>query len=236
MSVLTWIRIAVSCSLLAAVVIGLCAIDGYSAYKAIMLSLVFSAVPLLLAATEGEALPPEVRVPRNPLLAALAAPWLPGGGRGALFLVVHLIAAYVAMWCCQVTLDSWMTKVYHVGITCLSGAMFVLGPCAIAGRALGKQSSRDAVRVLIPTLLLISTLISAFLENARDDKAQAIVAQMLSAEAMGQLVGVAKSHSRYAGHLTAVITLAALVLLSIAGNAPRMVRGVREVVARSRRT
>lgn len=236
MSPLTWIRIAVSCSMVAAVVIGVVQLDGYSAYKAIMTSLIFSAVPLLLAATESEELPPEARVPRNAVVAALAAPWLPGGGRGALFLILHLLTAYSAVWCFHTSLGSWMTKVHHVGMTCLSGTVFVLGPCAVAGRALRKQPSRDAMRVVIPTLLLVATVLSAFLEGARDSKPQAIVMQMLSAEAMGQWVGVARSHAGYTAHVTAVIALAALGALAIAGNAPRMHRGVREVVERSRGT
>lgn len=230
---LTWIRIAMSGSLLAAIVVGLTPIEGYSAYKAIMISLVFSAVPLLLAATESEGLPSEVRVPRSRVLAVLTAPWLPGGGRGALFLVLHLTAAYVAMWCFHIALDGWMTKVHHVGMTCLSGSLFVLGPCAIAGRAFEKPSSRDATRVLIPTVHLVATVVAGILEDGRDDKAQSIVMQMLSAEAMGQFAGIARSHGGYAAHVTAVIGLSVLVLLAVAGNSPRMLRGVREVVERS---
>lgn len=57
------------------------------------------AVPSALFVTEKSALPSRSarRLPRAPLLAVLAAPWLPGGQRGLLFAALHIGLALVVL-------------------------------------------------------------------------------------------------------------------------------------------
>lgn len=232
MQLATRIRLGVTLLLIGAVVVGFASGSLHRAYVAILYALIFSGVPFLLAATESEELPADCRVPRSPLLAALVAPWLPGGGRGTLFLVLHMALAAGAMWILRAIVGKPTTKVFHVGITCAFATIYVLVPCALAGRRLDSPRTRLAVRCAIPAIMLACWIAAAYLAGRPNDPVRALVAQVLSPHEMGGLI--TQNGARYVGHPLALPILLGLTAVAVIANAPRMARGVQAVLARSR--
>jgi len=228
----TWIRLSVTILLLGAVAVGFASGSLHRAYVTILMALIWLAVPLLLAATESEELPANCRVPRSPLLATLVAPWLPGGGRGALYLVLHMALAASAMWILRAVVGEPTTRVFHLGITCAFATVYVLVPCALAGRGLNAPGTRLAVRCAIPVFMLACWIAAAFITRNPNDSVRALIAQILSPHELGELI--TGNGKRFVGHPLALPILAGLTAIAVIANAPRMARGVRAVLARSR--
>jgi len=126
----------------------------------------------LFFVTEPETLTRHVRarVPSSPWRALLAAPFLPGGGRGVLLLLLHFALIHAAL--------GWMVAVYvgvypghsntdvrntHLAVLVFQIYLFVYLalPSTIVGRRLQRAGVRVATRVLIPIGALLSLFLPA---------------------------------------------------------------------------
>lgn len=192
------------------------------------------AVAWLFFLTEPEPLGRHVRlhVSRNPLLAALSAPFLPGGGRGALLMLLHmLLAAFGALACMAFgPVDPVRRSAAFFGLLGVYAYAWIYmgipaGAASYFVRSLrGRVVTRMGIVFLLPVVMLGPLLVGLVLgiSGLSDplhpfNPATALGALMDSRE-MTKLVELA---------------LAALTLLSLALNAPRMIQGVREVLAAS---
>ena len=232
MTASTYARLLLTLSLIAAVVLAARATEPQGAYIVFLWAFFCSLPPLLLIATESEALPARSKVPRTRLGAALGAPWLPGGGRGALFLVLHLVAVFAAMWWFRDAPGVYDSKVLRVGLLTLFTITAVLAPCAFANRALLDPRVRTAVRLAIPAGVIACVVVSNYVAGGHSGSASSLIAQVLNPMHLGDFV---TSEGTFVGHPAALPLVSLFVIASIAGNVPRMARSVREVVEQSRR-
>jgi len=216
---------------------------------AVMQMLLLILMPLIFIVTEEERLGRRVRlsVPRNRALALLAAPFLPGGGRGIL-LAVLLIALTVAGALLTLALDppvggSWLPlggpaaartgasakDVAFLGTTGLYAFLYLALPSGLFAAKLVTERGRALVRILIPLGFLLALVLPS-------------VAGLFLGR--GDLMGIAHGGNPLwvlweleSGGLDDVrVTLWVVVGLALVAatlNLPRIVRGLREVLAES---
>jgi hypothetical protein len=218
--------------LVIAIVVGAISGSAETAYHLILLALQISGIPLLLSATEQEKLPDDQRVPRHPFVATLAAPWLPGGGRGSLFLILHLASAFGALWILRAVLGSPTIRVFQIGVTCLFATIYVLLPCAALAPLLEKPMWRRRVRYLIPGIMVACWVATAYLNDASHVSTRALIAQVTNPWALGEMI--TWDQGRYVGHPYSLPIVGTLAAVAILGNTGRMLRGIVEVATRSR--
>jgi hypothetical protein len=135
----------------------------------------FVAIPLIFVVTERERLPRAVaaHLPRWSRIAPLQA-WLPGGGRGALYLVLNL-GAFVAVYGILVfarfggglgglgSVAGAQGNFASIASVVLLAIVFLGLPSALLARFLDRGAGRAAARILVPALLLLSVLLPLFL-------------------------------------------------------------------------
>lgn len=228
----TRMRLAVTSVLALSIAIAFVEGSPDGAYPWILWGLVLSGVPMLLAVTELEALPAKARVPRRPWLAFLVAPWLPGGGRGALFLVLHLAAVYATILFLDLQSGEPTTRVFHVRVTCLFATIYTLLPCALAAPIPDTPARRKTLRIAIPSFMIGCWVVSAFFGRPSHDSFEGFVPELVNPWVLGERI---TARGRYVGHPASPTIVSAVAALAILGNAPRIVRGVREVIGVSAR-
>jgi hypothetical protein len=192
------------------------------------------AVAWLFFLTEPEPLGRHVRlhVSRHPLLAALSAPFLPGGGRGALLMLLHmLLAAFGALVCMSLgPFDPVRRSAAFFGLLGVYAYAWIYmgipsGAASYFVRSLrGRVVTRMGIVFLLPVVMLGPLLIGLVLgisglsDPLHPFNPAIALGALMDGREMSKLVELA---------------LAALTLLSLALNAPRMIQGVREVLAAS---
>lgn len=192
------------------------------------------AVAWLFFLTEPEPLGRHVRlhVSRNALLAALSVPFLPGGGRGALLMLLHMALAVIGAVACMSLGPFDPTRRYAAFVGLLGAyayAWIYIGiPAAVASyfvRTLrGRVVTRMGIVFLLPVIMLGPLLlglvlgISELSDPLHPFNPATAMGALMDGREMSKLVELA---------------LLALAFLSFALNTPRMVRGVREVLAAS---
>lgn len=198
------------------------------------------AFSILAALFSTELEPMSIRVRRsvstNPVLALLSAPFLPGGGRGFLYQV--LVSGGFALSCAAVfhflpERTSALCRIgygvlYAAGTTCLVFVGLIAGVFAFARPSL---NTRLVSYVCITLAVVTGTVLSIVHLNFNgDDHSLWILVNpfLLPGLYWG---GTWKSRGIYESHLMLLSGLAAMALII---NAPRMFRGVAEVLAASR--
>ena len=189
----------------------------------------------LFAVTEEEAFSPRTRttVPRRRVLALLAAPFLPGGGRGMLFTLLLAGVAIAGAALCPrwfegrgPGLSGWRSAVGAWAYTLLFASL--VGALRRRVLAPGPRGSTIA-RVGAPFLLLLFTLVPTIFDLLRGTPSRSWnVLRLLSPahtlEEIGRTDGAGEA-------LPSLLTLTALLLLF---QVPTIVRGLRETLAASR--
>lgn len=204
--------------------------DEAASVAAIFLVLIGAAFGLFMV-TEQSGLSPRVaaHVPRQPLLALLAAPWLPGRDRGLLAFVLYLpVAASVGVLAVSVVGHSWrdeflrillFTSVYSVIYLCIGRWLRARLPNTLAGN--------HVARVGVPLVLLLACVLPLLFDA------------FLRGRVSGWHVGHALNpfftidefdRSRGEEVLLGLWGLAGVLLLL---QVPSLLRSVREVVAAS---
>jgi len=192
------------------------------------------AVAWLFFLTEPEPLGRHVRlhVSRNPLLAALSAPFLPGGGRGALLLMLHMLLAVLGALLCMAfsPMDpARRTQAFFGLLGLYAYAWIYMGiPAGAASFFVSSLRGRVVVRMgivfLLPVVLLGPPLLGLLLglSDLRDG-----LHPFNPASALSALIGYGETAKLLE------LALATFALLSLLLNAPRMIQGVREVLSAS---
>lgn len=195
-------------------------------------------IPLMLSATEEDQLRRGLaqRVPKNALLAQIAAPFLPGGGRGVLF--IGLLAAFALAtvplaldWSSPVRTDSdlraalaavavtWAYVAMHIGVIAGVGSFIVQSPG-------GRTALRWTILASVPFAILMPGLIGLFLGI---DRWRELEHPFNPIQVLGN-IGDSESYQNLFAYVVLVLAaLAALVL-----NLGRILAGLGEVVAASR--
>jgi hypothetical protein len=224
MSMLLRIGIRVAVTLTLAAVIALAGREDRP-FRTVLHGLEWCALPLLFIATEASALPATRLVPKSRMLAVMLSPWLPGGGRGALFLLLHVAAAFAA-----VAASAGPVKVFQMAVTCLFAVIFVLLPCALRPGLVETSRGRMALRLTSALAVGASFVVGGIGGYGAHDSWRALAEQTTSPWVLGVMI---TWDDRYVGHPFARQIVAALALIAVLGNAKRIVRGVVEVRDRS---
>lgn len=223
----TWYRIGTSALLITAIAMGFAHRDVNALYPWVMGALVIAAPPMLFFLSEAERPTTNAAVPRSRWLAILCSPWIPGGGRGALFVLLHLTLASLAMFLSRELWPQGTCRVFHVVVTAMFATIYSFLPTALARPWLNRSNGRHAVRITVIAFMLICVIIGGLLESDQPRNVQGLVSQVLSPLVMGNLITY--YGARYNGHEAAIGTVVALTLFAVAINTPRMFRGVGEV-------
>jgi hypothetical protein len=189
----------------------------------------------LFAVTEEEAFSPRTRttVPRRRALALLAAPFLPGGGRGMLFtlLLVGLAlggAALAPRWFggMPANEEGWRIAVGAWAYTLLFASL--LGVLRRRVLAPGPRGSAIA-RVGAPFLLLFFTLIPTILDLFLGTRSRSwnVLRVLSPAHTLGEI-------GRTDGDRAALPSLLTLTAILLVFQVPAIVRGLRETLEASR--
>lgn len=181
-----------------------------------------------------------MHVPKNPLLALLAAPFLPGGGRGMLFwiLVNGLLAGAIALLYGFFATDPWTSatfdKWWHSGLGAIGvTSMFCTTWLGIPSRLFAKLSAsphvRRVARFSVLLFILLSILLpSLFLFVFGDQRGHAFEHPF---NPFWLVPKAWMGNSDSAVEIWLFVPLALLLVLVL--NMRRIVAGVREVLAAS---
>lgn len=159
-----------------------------------LLGLGASGLPMLFAATEGPA-GESGPAPRNRLLATVTSPWRSGGGRGVVFLVLHLAAAWLAF--ALLFGSGHPLGTLQLAVTCAFAALYVLLPCALMPRLLVHPVGRCALRCTSATLVGVGFILQGFSGSGPHDSTREFFLQLSSPWALGNMI---TSHGRFVGH------------------------------------
>lgn len=195
----------------------------------------FASFPAILFVTEAEPLPRRVRAraPRHPLLAAVAAPFLPGGGRGVLLFLVHL--ALIAIW--AVVLDALMRPHYGSDPWWEEGwrhwvafnaylVVYLAGGSLLLRSRCQTTTGRIVARIVLPAVAVLSMLVPALVGFVVGNDRWAEMEHGLNPFYVLSRSGSLRTGPVWIAQLAAILALA----LSL----PRLARGVGEVVAAGR--
>jgi ABC-type transport system involved in multi-copper enzyme maturation permease subunit len=141
------------------------------AHQPLILALLVLGLGQLFFVTENESLTRRVRrqVPANPVLACLAIPFLPGGGRGVLLFFLHL-ELILGVGCLINAVDAWRNSVavtlwfpHGRDIVAFSLYMFLYlaGPSLPFSWRASSPLVRIVARAAIPILALLSLFVPA---------------------------------------------------------------------------
>jgi len=200
---------------------------------AVLMAIGVGFVPNLFFVTESEALGRRARahVPRNRVLALLAVPFLPGGGRGALFLLLYAALIMVSSVLVVVS-DTFNPTHKNVSdeLTVIAAALGYLWFYLALPAGLGSFRKLDfkgrvVLRIAIPLAVLLSfflpSLVGLFLDVKSWMEFEHPFFPFYTLEQLSRGRG-----SRVAFSL---VVLGAGAVLAVAINLPRLVRGLFEV-------
>jgi ABC-type transport system involved in multi-copper enzyme maturation permease subunit len=158
-------RVGVSLMILAALVALAVTGDPTIGEGCLFWALGLGAIPMFLAATERETLPRAVpaTLPRSRVRRVLVSPWLPGGARGALFVVLHLAVALLGFEALQPRMTFGGHGFERITTYATILIAFVLGPAALLARFTRTPGSRLLVRLSILGLFALSNVALALL-------------------------------------------------------------------------
>ena len=185
------------------------------------------------AATEAQALSPRVRrhVPRNPLLAMLVAPLLPGCGRGLVFALGLSGLVVVGVWLLPSVYDeapadgwAWMSLI----AAWLYVIFFSAVGCRVRSALSDAESRNWWARATVPILLLAGTLLPLLASVVAGRSVMRSWSPLHLLNPFYTLDRIRLNESEIMGWLVGFTLLAVLL------NVVVMVRGIREVAAASR--
>ncbi len=197
--------------------------------------LVFAfALPCIFFVTEREEFGRRtvLQVPRRGLLALLAMPWLPGGGRGALYLALHLFALFGFTSVGHLYLRGAGEGFFDEGwvgapLFSLYVLVWLLLPPVVLARV-GRGRLRPAiVRIAIPVFFFLCAFLPALLGFFIGDD------DMADMEHVGHPFWIADRWWENRGFPPLFLLPAAFAFLTLVLNLPRMGRGAREVARAS---
>jgi len=199
--------------------------------------LIVSLLPAMFFVTEPERLGRRVapRVPRNRLLALLATPWLPGGGRGMLLFLLHtgvlLAFCFIAHGMLKSPGDPMLDEGVPAVLALAVYAVVYLGlPSAIQAPFTDRPKFRIIARVSIPVLVLVfafaPALLGFFIGNHE---------LMNMRHAGNPAFLMDKAWDRSDAQAGIQILVIGMAMLAVGLNLPRMGRGIREVLQASTR-
>ncbi|TDJ76775.1 MAG: hypothetical protein E2O39_02750 [Planctomycetota bacterium] len=209
-----------------------------SALSAMIIALLLgSLLPSMYLVTEPERLGRRVapRVPRNRLLALLATPWLPGGGRGMLLFLLHTGGILAFCFLAHASLKGSSERMLTSGVPAVLAlavyAIVYLGlPSAIQAPFTDRPKARVIARVSIPGLLLVFLLVPALLGFFVGNYNLVNMRHVGNPEFLME-----RTWNSIHAHPGIWRLLAGLATLTIALNLYRMGRGIREVSQASAR-
>jgi len=188
----------------------------------------------LFFATEQHELSPRLRAhaPKNPLLALLAAPFLPGRDRGLLWQSLYLLlltGVLAVLWPRTGRARSGFEEMWPVGTLLLGyGLLWNFFGHLVRGRLGPAVAANNAARVLLPILFLAACLLPALVDVfVHGEIGGWHVGYVLNPFATVQ--HFARTENRDAGLATMLALLGGALLLQL----PFWWRGVREVLAAS---
>jgi hypothetical protein len=186
---------------------------------------------LLFLCTERERLPRATAAsqPRSTARALGASPFLAGGGRGALYALLLLgalaLCVRAAAWLSAPASGQWRASVLMLlGLA----SFYVLLPSALLARWNTDARRTRWIRIAIAggwALLWIGCALAAMLTEGRFDATRMFFSPVLGAHTLFADDGSCTEPVRAA-------LLLAVTILAVLANLPRIVRGVREVLAR----
>jgi hypothetical protein len=219
------LRVAVTCWVVGSIFVG---VLQRELFASLILCLCIVAWPLWLFATESETLPDECPVPPRRWMRLLVAPWLPGGGRGTIFLLLHLVSIFAAM--ALLNPGQAPVRTIQIGCFCVLGAIDVLLPCALGRSILGDWKGRAIVSAASFALVFGGLALGSLVGGSAHQGAGALFEQVVSPDGMFRMI---TRDGRFVGHPAAPVVLAVILVAAVVGNLRRMTRGVNEVVERS---
>lgn len=191
----------------------------------------FVMLPLALAASEGERLPRAVRVPRDRVRALLSAAWLPGGGLGVPYLLLHLALPVAVMAVIELAHGVRPDSAIALAVWLLFGAIYVLVPCALflpfAKTAVQRGLVRGSMLLFAGGSLAVGGTVAALLASSGMGSTADFVARCLLPWELASDIGKSEA-------LLPLACVLAVFALACLANAPRVVRAVRNLVVRSR--
>lgn len=129
-----------------------------------------TSLPMIFFTTEPDRLGRRVapRVPRNPLLALLVAPFMPGGGRGLVLYFLELCAILTFIVAGHVSLRTGRESLLGHGVLALVVLMaYLIVFIGLPSRVMASHAESMRVRIVtrawIPALVLLSTFLPALI-------------------------------------------------------------------------
>lgn len=190
--------------------------------------LAVGAFPLVWAVTEHERAPEGTRRPRRRLAALLAAPWIAGGGRGALFVVLHLGLLAVAALAVGALDEGLRKATIHLLIVCAFAAIYALLPTALSSSFKDSGRKRGWLRIGMPLGTIVVFVATDILSAVAGSDRASLLVQCANPWKLGGLFTPA---GKYTGTPAAPWIVAGLAAFAVVVSLPRIVRGVREVLA-----
>lgn len=221
-------RALLSVALLVVIVLSLVSRSSFLLLSLAKLVLVVGAFPLVWAVTEHERLPAGARRPRSLLAALAAAPWIGGGGRGALFVVLHLGLLAVAALAVGALDDGLQKSRIHLLIVCAFAAIHALLPTAVSSAFQDSGRKRGWMRIGMPLGTVVVFVGAEVASSAAGSDRASLFAQCANPWTLG---GLFTPSGKYVGVPEAPWIVAGLAALAVIASVPRIVRGVREVLA-----
>lgn len=221
-------RAALSVALLVAIAAAFVSRSSFLLLDAAKLVLVVGAFPLVWAVTEHERAPVGTRRPRNSLVALVAAPWIAGGGRGALFVVLHLGLLAVAALGVGAVDDGPPKSKIHLLILCAFAAIYALLPTAVSSSFADSGRKRGWMRLGMPLATLVLLVASAIASSAAGSARASLFAQCVNPWTLG---GLFTPSGKFTGAPLAPWVVAGFAAAAVLASIPRIARGVREVLA-----
>jgi ABC-type transport system involved in multi-copper enzyme maturation permease subunit len=207
-------------------------------HEPLIVALGLASLAQIFFVTESETFTRRVRlhVPRNPVLAFLATPFLPGGGRGVLLFFVHALLV-VGAWALMLVLSAAFAskapelpaeQIWNVIVF----ALYVFAYLAVTSFLFARRSfdprTRLIARFVVPTAAMLSMFVPALIGFLVRDRNW-----MEMQHPMNPFYASAfDSKPERSGGAAMLLVLFALFVLAI--NAPRISRAIHEVQQASR--
>ena len=177
------------------------------------------------------------QVPRNPVLAQLAVPFLPGGGRGMLLLIAQLALlgggiALLANVAPVVGRGPMSEGALGYLVFALYVCLYLGVPCAVLNRISGDLRGRSVIRGAVLLLFVVATFLPMILGFFVDDRD---LMQLAHPGHPFWLMSEVWDGDPSASESALVVALVVITGAALALNAPRMVRGWHEVIGTRRR-
>jgi hypothetical protein len=194
-------------------------------------------VPWLVFTTEAERLGRRTtkHVTPHRALALLTTPFLPGGGRGVLLLLVHFACAILGAQAALIVDSAPPSAVQEtLGVVAVFYGyvlVFIGLPAALGGRVVRTAAGRMRLRVAILIGVPLVIVLPAVLGLLFDVRAWTELEHPLNP--IWVMVEMERSSAGGTAFLMAILGVFVAALVTLAANAPRVFDGVREVLAAS---